>query len=231
MSTPGNKTFAKDVAKHLDRRRMRRRLAVWTGLIGAMDAGFPVLIADADGERLTPSVVHFPHSGEPIVGRAAARLRAIEPDATIYSAKRFIGHRVGEVPADVSYALAGAPGTPVKFRVRERDVSPEEVAALILRKLKADAERALGGEVSRAVITVPAYFNDAQRQATKDAGRMAGLEVLRLVNEPTAAALAHRMGKGSRVMAREQVRGWSLASGFMVRGFRTPPPTAPASSL
>src|SRR5438105_9386 len=107
-------------------------LGTTNSLIGAMDAGFPVLIADADGERLTPSVVHFPRTGEPIVGRAAARLRAIEPDATIYSAKRFIGHRVGEVPADVSYALAGAPGMPVKFRVRDREVSPEEIAALIL---------------------------------------------------------------------------------------------------
>ncbi len=170
-------------------------LGTTNSLIGAMDAGFPVLIADADGERLTPSVVHFPPQGEPSVGRAAARMRAIDPAATIYSVKRFIGRRVGEEADDVSYALAGDRGAPVRVRVRDREFTPEEVSAFVLRKLRADAERALGVEVSRAVITVPAYFNDAQRAATKRAGELAGLTGERIVNEPTAAALAYGLDK------------------------------------
>ena len=170
-------------------------LGTTNSLIGAMDAGFPVLIADTDGERLTPSVVHFPASGEPIVGRAAARMRALDPQHTVWSVKRFIGRRAGEEADDVSYALSGQRGQPVRIRVRDRDIAPEEVSALILAKLKADAERALGTAVSRAVITVPAYFNDAQRNATKAAGELAGLTVERIVNEPTAAALAYGLGK------------------------------------
>ena len=170
-------------------------LGTTNSLIGAMDAGFPILLADADGERLTPSVVHFPPTGEPLVGRAAARMRALDPAATVYSAKRFIGRRVGEAADDVSYALAGERGAPVRMRVREREFSPEEISALVLKKLRADAERALGEEVTRAVITVPAYFNDAQRQATKAAGELAGFTVERIVSEPTAAALAYGLDK------------------------------------
>jgi molecular chaperone DnaK len=154
-----------------------------------------VLIADAEDERLTPSVVNFPADGEPLVGRAAARMRAVDPAATVYSVKRFIGRRVGEETDDVSYAVAGERGAPVRIRVRDREMAPEEVSALILRKLKADAERALCAEVTRAVITVPAYFNDAQRAATKHAGELAGLTVERIVNEPTAAALAYGLDK------------------------------------
>jgi molecular chaperone DnaK len=170
-------------------------LGTTNSLIGAMDAGFPILLADAEGERLTPSVVHFPPAGEPLVGRAAARMRALDPANTVYSAKRFIGRRVGEESDDVSYALAGEPGEPVRVRVRGRDHAPEEIAALVLQKLRADAARALGCEVTRAVITVPAYFNDAQRQATKRAGEIAGFTVERIVNEPTAAALAYGLDK------------------------------------
>ena len=170
-------------------------LGTTNSLIGAMDAGFPILLADADGERLTPSVVHFPPSGEPLAGRTAARMRALDPAATVYSVKRFIGRRVGEEADDVSYALVGERGAPVRVRVREREFSPEEISALILKKLRADAERALGCEVTRAVITVPAYFNDAQRQATKAAGELAGFTVERIVNEPTAAALAYGLAK------------------------------------
>jgi len=170
-------------------------LGTTNSLIGAMDAGFPILFADAEGERLTPSVVHFPAACGPLVGRSAARMRVLDPAATVYSVKRFIGRRVGEEADDVSYALAGAKGAPARIRVRDREFSPEEISSLILRKLKADAERALGGEVSRAVITVPAYFNDAQRQATKAAGELAGLVVERIVNEPTAAALAYGLDK------------------------------------
>ncbi len=170
-------------------------LGTTNSLIGAMDAGFPILLADADGEQLTPSVVHFPQNGEPLAGRAAARMRALDPAATVYSVKRFIGRRVGEETDGVSYALAGERGAPVRVRVREREFSPEEISALVLKKLRADAERALGCEVTRAVITVPAYFNDAQRQATKAAGELAGFTVERIVNEPTAAALAYGLDK------------------------------------
>ncbi len=170
-------------------------LGTTNSLIGVMDAGFPVLLADADGERLTPSVVHFPESGEPLVGRAAARMRVLDPAHTVYSIKRFIGRRIGEESDDVSYALAGQRGAPARVRIREREFSPEEISALILRKLKADAERALGHSIERAVITVPAYFNDAQRAATKAAGELAGFTVERIVNEPTAAALAYGLDK------------------------------------
>ncbi|MEQ1861267.1 MAG: Hsp70 family protein [Chthoniobacteraceae bacterium] len=187
-------------------------LGTTNSLIGAMDAGFPVLIADDAGERLTPSVVHFPRDGEPIIGRAAARMRAIEPEATVYSVKRFIGRRAGEIEgpksevqspkSGVSYAIGGESGAAVKVLVRGRGFSPEEISALVLRKLRADAERALGCAVTRAVITVPAYFNDAQRNATKRAGELAGFSVERIVNEPTAAALAYgleRLGERSKV--------------------------------
>ncbi len=170
-------------------------LGTTNSLIGAMDAGFPILITDAAGERLTPSVVHFPASGEPLIGRAAERMRALDPAHTVYSVKRFIGRRVGEESDDVSYPLAGARGEPVRIRVRDREFAPEEISALVLGKLKADAGRALGTEVMRAVITVPAYFNDAQRSATKRAGELAGLTVERIVNEPTAAALAYGLDK------------------------------------
>ena len=170
-------------------------LGTTNSLIGAMDAGFPILLADADGERLTPSVVHFPPAGEPLIGRAAARRRALDPAATVYSIKRFIGRRAGEESDAVGYQLAGERGAPVRVRVRGREFSPEEISALVLKKLRADAERALGCEVTRAVITVPAYFNDAQRQATKAAGELAGFTVERIVNEPTAAALAHGLDK------------------------------------
>ena len=170
-------------------------LGTTNSLIGVMDAGFPVLLADSDGERLTPSVVHFAESGEALVGRAAARMRALDPAHTVYSIKRFIGRRIGEEADDVSYALGGQRGAPARVRIREREFSPEEISALILRKLKADAERALGQTIERAVITVPAYFNDAQRASTKTAGELAGFTVERIVNEPTAAALAYGLDK------------------------------------
>lgn len=169
-------------------------LGTTNSLIGIMEAGFPILLADANGERLTPSVVHVPQSGEPLVGRPATRMRALNPAATIYSAKRFIGVRGDELrsdDADVSYALVRGRGEPVRLRAGGVDYLPEEIAAFVLRKLKADAEAALGRSVSRAVITVPAYFNDAQRSATKRAGELAGFTVERIVNEPTAAALAY----------------------------------------
>src|SRR5688572_27872679 len=130
---------------------------------------------------------------------------AIDSESTVYSAKRFIGQRMGDIaPTDVSYVLDGAPGTPVRFRIRDRTFAPEEISALVLGKLKIDAERALGVPITRAVITVPAYFNDGQRNATMRAGTLAGFTVERIVNEPTAAALAYgldRIGEQARIAA------------------------------
>ncbi len=150
-------------------------------LIGAMQSGFPVLVADESGERLTPSAVYFPDEGAAAVGKAALAQRAVRPDRVVTSVKRSIGIR--------TTAVGGG-------------LTPEQISALILRKLKADAERAFGEPVDRAVITVPAYFNDAQRSATKRAGELAGFVVERIVAEPTAAALAYgldRLGENARV--------------------------------
>ncbi|MDQ6656064.1 MAG: Hsp70 family protein, partial [Verrucomicrobiota bacterium] len=173
-------------------------LGTTNSLIGIMEAGFPILLADANGERLTPSVVHFPGDGAPLVGRPATRMRVVDPANTIYSAKRFIGVRGDELREDdaqVAYALSRSSGQPVHLRAGGRELAPEAVAAVVLQKLKSDAEAALRRPISRAVITVPAYFNDAQRTATKRAGELAGLTVERIVNEPTAAALAYGLDK------------------------------------
>ena len=173
-------------------------LGTTNSLIGVMEAGFPVLIADANGERLTPSVVHFSGEGDIVVGAPAARMRAIQPNETIYSVKRFIGRRSEEITddeIDVAYSLVRQRGKAVRIRAAGGELLPEEVSAHVLAKLKHDAERALGKTISRAVITVPAYFNDAQRSATKKAGELAGLSVERIVNEPTAAALAYGLDK------------------------------------
>jgi molecular chaperone DnaK len=170
-------------------------LGTTNSLIGAMEAGFPILLADADGERLVPSVVHFPKSGAPIVGRAAQRMRAAEPENTIYSAKRFMGRRVGDEASDVAYSIAGKRGETLRIVAAGKELAPEEIAALVLARLKSTAETSLATTISRAVITVPAYFNDAQRNATKRAGELAGLTVKRIVNEPTAAALAYGLDR------------------------------------
>jgi molecular chaperone DnaK len=178
-------------------------LGTTNSLIGVMDAGFPVLLANRDGERLTPSMVHFPAQGDPLVGAPARRIRALEPENTVYSIKRFMGRRIGEDPAtDVQYRLAGRPGTPVRVAIRGAEYSPEQISALILGHLRRQAEAMLETPVTSAVITVPAYFNDAQRSATKAAGELAGLTVERIINEPTAAALAYglqRLGEHSKV--------------------------------
>ena len=193
-------------------------LGTTNSLIGVMEAGFPILLADGNGERLTPSVVHFPEGGEPIVGRPAVRMRAVDQENTICSAKRFIGRRVGEeaddvahrLSGDLAYRLAGEKGEPVRIRSRGVDRAPEEIAAEVLKKLRADAELALGEPVTRAVITVPAYFNDAQRNATKRAGELAGLTVERIVNEPTAAALAYGL---DRLTERTKIAVYDLGGG------------------
>jgi molecular chaperone DnaK len=188
-------------------------LGTTNSLIGVMDAGFPILIADKNGARLTPSVVHFPAEGEPLVGQPAARMRPLKPAQTIYSIKRFMGLRgdeLRETDEDVSYALERKDGKAVRVSVNGRSYSSEEISALILAKLKGDAEAALGHPVSRAVITVPAYFNDAQRSATKRAGELAGFTVERIVNEPTAAALAYGLDK---LKSRSKIAVYDLGGG------------------
>ena len=173
-------------------------LGTTNSLVAAVDAGIPYVIAGRDGQRLTPSVVNFPKQGEPIVGGAAQRLRAVEPARTIYSVKRFIGRRANEIASEeltVSYPITNSGAGPARIEIADHQITPEEVSAEVLKKLRADAEAALGEEITRAVITVPAYFNDAQRNATKRAGELAGLTVERIINEPTAAALAYGLDK------------------------------------
>jgi molecular chaperone DnaK len=169
-------------------------------VIAATVDGQPTVIPNAEGSRTTPSVVAFTPQGERLVGQIARRQAILNPKGTIYSAKRFIGRRYDEVASEVnavSFDVAPGPDGTARFKVRDKLYAPEEISALVLRKLAEDASKFLGERVTEAVITVPAYFNDAQRQATRDAGRIAGLEVLRIINEPTAAALAYGLDKKS----------------------------------
>jgi molecular chaperone DnaK len=162
------------------------------------EGGQAEVIPNAEGARVTPSVVAFTEDGQRLVGQVAKRQGILNPEATIYSAKRFIGRKWGEVDEEskiVSYKVVKGPSDAVRFEVRGKQYAPEEISAQVLRKLADDAAKYLGERVTEAVITVPAYFNDAQRQATKDAGQIAGLEVLRIINEPTAAALAYGLDK------------------------------------
>src|ERR1700704_2157208 len=173
-------------------------LGTTNSLIGVMDVGFPVLLADENGDRLTPSVVHIRENGEPVIGNLAVRMRAVKPEPTIYSVKRLIGLRgddFAKEDVDLAYEIVRRKGRALGIRVGQREYSPDEISAFVLQKLKREAERGLGRPVSRAVITVPAYFNDAQRNATKRAGELAGFTVERIVNEPTAAALAYGLNK------------------------------------
>ncbi|WP_134733824.1 molecular chaperone DnaK [Amycolatopsis nivea] len=173
-------------------------LGTTNSVIAVLEGGQPAVIANADGARTTPSVVAYTDSGERLVGQLARRQAIMNPKGTISSAKRFIGRRFDEVASEidaVSYDVVPGPDDAVRFDVHGKKYAPEEVSALVLRKLVDDASKFLGEKVTEAVITVPAYFNDAQRQATKDAGRIAGLEVLRIINEPTAAALAYGLDK------------------------------------
>jgi len=174
-------------------------LGTTNSLVATVDSGIPYIIAGADGQRLTPSVVHFPSAnGEPMVGHKANRVRVVQPAETVYSAKRFMGRRGAEIAREemfVTYPVKGEGAGPVTIDIHGRAFSPEEISAEVLKKLKRDAEASLGETISRAVITVPAYFNDAQRNATKKAGELAGFTVERIVNEPTAAALAYGLDK------------------------------------
>jgi molecular chaperone DnaK len=173
-------------------------LGTTNSVIAAFEGGQPTVIPNAEGSRTTPSVVAFTDTGERLVGQLARRQAVLNPKGTVYSAKRFMGRKFEEVAEEiktVTYDVVPGPDGMVRFKVRDKLISPEEVSAQILRKLADDAAKYLGEKVTEAVITVPAYFNDAQRQATKDAGRIAGLEVLRIINEPTAAALAYGLDK------------------------------------
>jgi molecular chaperone DnaK len=163
-----------------------------------MEGGYAEVIPNAEGLRTTPSVVAFTEDGQRLVGQVARRQAILNPEATVYSTKRFIGRKWDEVTGEakiVSYKVVRGPDDAVRIEIRGKRYSPEEISALIVRKLAEDASKSLGERVTEAVITVPAYFNDAQRHATKDAGRIAGLEVLRIINEPTAAALAYGLDK------------------------------------
>ncbi len=178
-------------------------LGTTNSVIAVVEGGEPVVIPNAEGARLTPSVVAMNKAGERMVGQVARRQAVTNPENTIFSVKRFIGRKLSEpvVQRDLSmvpYQLSGAPNGDVRVAMGGKDYAPPEVSAMVLQKLKADAEAYLGEPVTQAVITVPAYFNDSQRQATKDAGRIAGLEVLRIVNEPTASALAYGLDKKGR---------------------------------
>jgi molecular chaperone DnaK len=173
-------------------------LGTTNSVIAVMEGGEGTVVPNAEGSRTTPSVVAFTEHGERLVGQLARRQAILNPKATITSAKRFIGRRYDEVASEanaVSFDVVAGPDGVVRFDVRGRLYAPEEISALVLRKLAEDASKFLGERVTEAVITVPAYFNDAQRQATKDAGQIAGLEVLRIINEPTAAALAYGLDK------------------------------------
>lgn len=163
-----------------------------------MEGGEPVVIPNAEGLRTTPSVVAFTKSGERLVGQAAKRQAVTNPKQTVYSIKRFMGRRYEEMTHEISmvpFDVVRAANGDAQVKVGDKTFSPPEISAMILQKLRTDAEAFLGEKIAQAVITVPAYFNDSQRQATKDAGRIAGLEVLRIINEPTAASLAYGLDK------------------------------------
>ncbi len=173
-------------------------LGTTNSVVAVMEGGQPTVVSNAEGGRTTPSVVAFTKSGERLVGQLARRQAVLNPENTVYSIKRFVGRRFSEVESEkkiVSYKVKEGADGGCKVSIQGKEYSPEEISAMILRKLKEDAEKYLGEKVTSAVITVPAYFNDSQRQSTKNAGTIAGLEVLRIINEPTAAALAYGLDK------------------------------------
>jgi molecular chaperone DnaK len=173
-------------------------LGTTNSAVAVMEGGKPTVIINSEGSRVTPSVVAFTKAGERLVGQIAKRQAVLNSENTIYSAKRFIGRRFSEVQSEIQnvpYKVSSGQNDAVRFDIAGKQYAPEEISALVLRKLADDAAKYLGEKVTDAVITVPAYFNDAQRQATKDAGKIAGLNVLRIINEPTAASLAYGLDK------------------------------------
>src|SRR5215475_15241639 len=175
-------------------------LGTTNSAVAVIEAGEPTILENSEGSRLTPSVVAISKGGERLVGQVAKRQAVTNPENTVYSIKRLMGRKyddpeVQRTIKSVSYKIVRAANGDVRVVLGGREYSPPEISAMILQKLKVDAEAKLGEKVTQAVITVPAYFNDSQRQATKDAGRIAGLEVLRIINEPTAASLAYGLDK------------------------------------
>jgi len=175
-------------------------LGTTNSCVAVIEAGEPKVITSQEGGRVIPSVVAMSKGGERLVGQVAKRQAVTNPENTIFSVKRFMGRKLTDPTVEqdkklVPYKLSAAPNGDVKIGMGDKDYSPPELSAVILQKLKTDAEAYLGEKITEAVITVPAYFNDSQRQATKDAGKIAGLEVLRIVNEPTAASLAYGLDK------------------------------------
>ena len=175
-------------------------LGTTNSAVAVMEGGDPTVISTSEGTRILPSMVAFNKNGERLVGQTAKRQAVVNPQNTVYSIKRFMGRRLDEVESErsmVPYEVVAGPKDDARVKIPQtgKSYTPQEIAAMILGKLKSDAEAYLGTPVTQAVITVPAYFNDSQRQATKDAGRIAGLDVMRIINEPTAAALAYGLDK------------------------------------
>ena len=173
-------------------------LGTTNSVVSVMEGGQPAVIPNQEGGRTTPSVVAFTKNGERLVGQVAKRQAVTNAENTIYSIKRFMGRRFNEVSEEmklVPYRVVAGDNGDARVEIQGKKYSPPEISAMVLGKLKEAAEAYLGEKVTKAVITVPAYFNDAQRQATKDAGQIAGLEVMRIINEPTAAALAYGLDK------------------------------------
>ena len=173
-------------------------LGTTNSVVAVMEGGEPSVITNPEGTRTTPSVVGFTRGGERLVGQVAKRQAVTNPENTIYSIKRFVGRRLEEVKSEIEtvpYKVLSGSNGEARIVAQGKEYPPPEISAMVLQKMKDAAEQYLGEKVTQAVITVPAYFNDSQRQATKDSGRIAGLDVLRIVNEPTAAALALRVGQ------------------------------------
>src|SRR6266540_2959508 len=173
-------------------------LGTTNSCMAVLEGGEPTVIENAEGARTTPSVVAFTEGGERLVGATAKRQAVTNPDNTVFSIKRFMGRKEAEVKEEekiVTFQVIAGPNGDARVKAGGKEYAPPEISAMILQKLKADAEAFLGDTVDSAVITVPAYFNDDQRQATKDAGKIAGLEVKRIINEPTAASLAYGLDK------------------------------------
>ena len=190
-------------------------LGTTNSAMAAMQSGKAEIITNSEGGRTTPSVVAINKNGERLVGQLARRQQVTNPKNTIYEVKRLIGRKFTDKEVQRDLKLMGyeivKSGNAVKVKMGDKEYSPEEVSAMILGKLKTDAEAFLGQPVTEAVITVPAYFDDSQRQATKDAGKIAGLEVKRIINEPTAAALAYGLDKGKT--ADEKIAVYDLGGG------------------
>src|SRR6187401_808193 len=187
-------------------------LGTTNSVVAVVEGGDPEVIPNQEGSRVTPSVVAFTKEGEILVGQIAKRQAVTNPENTVFSIKRFMGRRYDEVLEEIElvpYKVVKAPNGDARVEIRGKQYSPPEISGMILRKLKEAAESHMGETVTQAVITVPAYFNDSQRQATKDAGAIAGLEVLRIINEPTAASLAYGLDKKSD----EQIAVYDLGGG------------------